>query len=116
MGAPQAYGLRLRLHYTAFADQLMIPKSYKLLGHTVTVHVVPEEDWKHQDCVGLYEPHRHRILIRGDLTDSLKLHTLYHEMVHSWLTALGHELNDDEKFVDMLGGMMHQAMTTAKFK
>ena len=94
----------------------MLPKSYCLLGHTVTVKVVPGADWAHPDCVGLYEPHRHRILIRGDLSESLQQHTLYHEMVHSWLSAMSHDLNEDEKFVDMLGGLIHQAMTTAKFK
>lgn len=91
----------------------MIPKRYKLLGHTVKVNVIPEARWKQKDCVGLYQPHRHRILIRGSVEQSLREHTFYHELVHSILSSMDHDLNDDEKFVDMFAGLLHQAMTTA---
>lgn len=94
----------------------MIPKSFRLLGHKIRVEVVPETDWNHPDCVGLYETHRHRILIRGGLSDSMKEHTLHHEMIHAALGAMGHPLNEDENFVDMLAGLMHQMVSTAKFK
>ena len=90
----------------------MIPKRYKLMGHTINVHVVPEARWKQKDCVGLYEPHRRRILVRGSVDDSLKQHTFCHELVHSILSTMDHKLNDDEKFVDMFAGLLHQAWTT----
>jgi len=90
--------------------------SFKLLGHTIRVKEIPETEWRHEDCVGLYEPHRQRILIRGGLTDSLRWHTVYHEMVHAILGAMGHELNNNENFVDMVAGLLHQALSTAKVK
>ena len=92
----------------------MIPAKYKLLGHTISVRIVPESRWKAKDCVGTYEPHRHRILIRGSATPSLREHTYVHELVHSILGAMGHRLNEDEEFVDMFAGLLHQALTTSE--
>lgn len=93
----------------------MIPKSYNLLGHKINVHIVPESRWKPKSCVGTFEPHRHRIMIRGSLDESLRGHTFYHEMVHSILSSMGHDLNEDENFVDMFAGLLHQAATTMEF-
>lgn len=94
----------------------MVPSSFTLLGHTVTVKVVPETDWSHGDCVGLYEPGRHRILIRAGMSDSLTAHTFHHELLHACLGAMSHPLNEDEAQLDMLAGLIHQALSTAKFK
>lgn len=85
------------------------------MGHTITVKIIPEADWRHDDCVGMYEPHKHRILIRDGLSPSLAQHTLYHEMLHSILGAMGSALNSDENFVDMVAGLLHQALSTARF-
>jgi Zn-dependent peptidase ImmA (M78 family) len=93
----------------------MIPASLKLLGHTITVRLVPEAEWKHDDCVGLYEAHRHRILIRDSISESLQHHTFYHELTHAILGTMGHQLNGDEVFVDMFSGLLHQAVSTTKF-
>jgi hypothetical protein len=94
----------------------MIPKSYNLLGYTIHTKIVPEVEWNNKDCVGTYEPHRHRILIRDGLSAALTQHTCYHEMVHSILSAMGHPLNEDENFVDMFSGLLHQALSSAKFQ
>jgi len=38
-------------------------------------------------------------------------HTFFHELVHQCLWVMQeHKLNDNEKFVDMLGGLLHQAL------
>jgi len=86
--------------------------SYKLLGHTVRAYIVDEADWKTPDCVGSYEPHKHRILIRGGLSKSLTQHTFYHEMLHSITGAMDHPLNESEKDIDMMAGLLHQVLTT----
>jgi len=86
--------------------------SYKLMGHTVRAYVVDETDWGSKDCVGTYEPHKHRILIRGGLSESLTQHTFYHEMLHSIAGAVDSPLNENEKEIDMMAGLLHQALTT----
>jgi len=90
--------------------------SYSLMGHTVKVFIVPEVDWKTPDAVGTYEPHKHRILIRGGLSESLTQHTFYHEMLHSIAGAMDLPLNENEKDIDIMAGLLHQAMSSLKAK
>lgn len=95
----------------------MVPASFNLLGHTVTVRVIEDVDWPYADDeVGMYESHRHRINIRGGMSESMTAHTFHHELLHACLTAMSHPLNDDEAQLDMLAGLIHQALSTSKFK
>ena len=43
-------------------------------------------------------------------------HTFLHELIHHILDTMGEsELRDNEKFVDILSGLLHQAFRTAKY-
>ncbi len=91
----------------------MIPKSFRLMGHTYRVEVVDEKDWLEDDDVGACHHERHLILIRANQDDSAKQHTFCHELVHAILGRMGeNELDDDEQFVDVFGALLHQAWTS----
>lgn len=97
----------------------LIPSSFEVLGHTVTVEHKSLVDFG--DNYGSSEFIRTKIEVsqndkRGAIPISAQEHTFYHELVHTILEAMGEkELNDNEKFVDTFGGLLHQFMRTAKF-
>ena len=94
-------------------NRLGIPRRFRVHGHTVTVRIVPLSRWRQsKDAVGIYDPNRHRIDLRGDLGDTELQQTMCHEILHCLLSEMNHPLNDDEKFVDNLGSLLHQALTT----
>jgi hypothetical protein len=43
-------------------------------------------------------------------------HTFCHELTHAMLDMISHELSRDEQFVDQLGALLQQALTTFEFK
>lgn len=100
---------------------MKIPHSFKLLGHTVTV--------KHDDAAGYYESGRFGrcsfeqkiiklvpISAAHPVSRSSLEHTYMHELVHMCLYHTGrNDLNDNEEFVDLLAGLLHQAIDTADY-
>lgn len=91
-----------------------IPKSFKVLGHTVRVIVVPAGQWKAKDCIGYFDPEHSRIVIRRQRPASLMHHTFWHEVVHVVLNAINHKLYADESFVDNMGGVLAQIVETSQ--
>ena len=91
-----------------------IPTSFRVLGHTIKVHRVAPERWKTPECHAFFEADKHRILIR-DSGGTLPGHSFYHELVHAILSAMGHPLNSDESIVDNFSGLLHQALSSAKY-
>lgn len=91
-----------------------IPSSLTLLGKEITVTIVASADWKEHDAVGFYNSQTGEIhILRA--AQQLMEHTFFHELMHAVLTAMGRDkLSQDEAFVDMASGLIHQAMTTAK--
>lgn len=96
----------------------MIPKSFKILNHTVEV-VIDNEYCHKNDCFGRYITQENKII----LADKYKAnknwvrykpetvqHVFYHELVHCILYFMDHELWDDEKFVDHFAGLLAQTM------
>lgn len=95
----------------------MIPSAVPMLGHRITVEVIPLDQWQNGDeAVGLWIPTQHVIHIRGDLPDSLQYHTLLHEMLHAALDMMNHKLARNEEFVDQLAGLLSQALTGAEYQ
>jgi len=93
--------------------RLGIPRRFRVHGHAVTVRIVPLSKWRHsKDAVGIYDPNRHRINLRGDQGDTELGQTFCHELVHCLLSEMNHPLNDDERFVDGCGSLLHQALTS----
>lgn len=93
---------------------MRIPKSLKLMGHTVKVECLPPAKWKQKECVGYFSPRDMKIAVLkrpGTGTE----HAFTHELTHAMLYCMGHALYEDEQFVDTLGGLLHQAMNSAKY-
>ncbi len=89
-----------------------LPKSFQLLGLTYTVHIVPQADWLHDDAIGVFLPERRRIEVLDRVDEAGRIHVYLHELVHAILVAMGQDkLNEDEAFVDMFSGLLHQALT-----
>ena len=52
-----------------------------------------------------------------DQTESSKINTFYHELIHCILDTMGeHELSANEKFVSCFSGFLTEAMRNAYFK
>lgn len=94
---------------------MKIPKSFQLHGTTYEVSCVPEKDWEGEaDELGYFMPQQRRIVVKAGDREIMD-HTFCHELVHAVLTHMGEDkLTRNEKFVDMFGGLLHQAMTSAK--
>lgn len=98
----------------------MIPKSFQILGHTVKV--------EHKDYVdfganeGSCEHLKLKIEIakkdtKGNVPETVQEHTYFHEITHMILDSMGEgELSQNEKFVDTFSGLLHQVITTSKYK
>ena len=91
-----------------------IPKTFQLLGHTITVKIVPPSKWKHgKGCVGIWFPDDYRIEILSTAKGSYRQQVWAHEVVHAMLDLAGYEnLSHDEQLVDRLGHLLQQMLTT----
>lgn len=100
---------------------MQIPKRFKLLGHTIEVIDEP---------AGFYESKRHGACNYEakwikyaspnpsyPVSQSSAEHTFMHELIHHCLYCTEqHALNDNEGFVDLLAGLLHQALTTMEYE
>jgi hypothetical protein len=102
-----------------------IPKTLQLLGHTITVRVVSKRDWEalveevddeenmDEADVGYWIPADDLIVIKRQ-PKAMMLHTLAHEVTHAILYYMNSPLWTDEQFVDNFGGLLAQALDTAR--
>ena len=96
--------------------RLTIPETFMLLGHTYTVKLFPPDQWPYDpDVYGWSEKEERWIHICDEpKARSTVEHTFFHELAHHVLWSMGRDdLSDDEPFVDMVGGLLHQAFKTA---
>lgn len=93
---------------------MKVPKTFRLLGSTYTVHLVPADKWTEADAVGYILPQSFEVYIRaGDR--QLEVATFFHELAHAIMHAMGKDkLYKDEAFIDLLGALFHQAISSAK--
>ena len=92
----------------------MIPKSFRLMGNTIRVKIIPEKDWTDDDAVGLWNSQTLTIHVRSGMADQRMQQAFCHELVHAILDAFAHPLSRDEAFVDTFAGLLHQAWTTVR--
>ena|SRR5688572_1735757 len=93
----------------------MIPKSFKLMGHTVSVKLVPAKDWSDDDTVGFWNSENNTISVIADLDETRIQQVFCHELVHAILSNMAEEeLNGNEKFVDVFGSLLHQAWSSCE--
>lgn len=85
------------------------------MGTEFRVRVVPEKDWPDDETLGFCNLEQNTVIVRGDLPDVEKQQVFCHELVHAILHKMNeHKLNDNEKFVDLFGSLLHQAWVTIK--
>jgi hypothetical protein len=97
-----------------------IPKAFQLMGHTITVRVVSKRDWEAisdvydiEDAVGVWSPSDNAIVLLRQSHPQL-MHAFTHELTHAILDMMSSRLSHDEIFVDTFGGLLAQAIDTAK--
>lgn len=92
-----------------------IPKTFKLMGHTISVRLVAKKDWKYKDEWGWWDPAKNEILLVKQPRTQLR-HSFWHEVTHAMLDMVGQiKLSADERFVDQVGGLLAQIMDSAEF-
>lgn len=92
-----------------------IPTRFQLLGHTITVKVIPKSRWRHKGCVGIWMPDKLRIDLLSNSEVTVLQQVFTHELTHAMLDMISHDLSADERFVDQLGHLLQQALTTFEF-
>jgi predicted SprT family Zn-dependent metalloprotease len=97
-----------------------IPTRFKLLGHTVEVSYDPQQFYArgNHGCSNFEGKYIKLVPVDSTfpVTQSSVEHTFLHELVHMCLYHTEQTaLNDNEKFVDLLAGLLHQALTTMEY-
>jgi hypothetical protein len=97
---------------------MTIPESVNLLGVAVPIIWWQDHERSEEELEYHGEAHFSSKIIylahtcRGkDLRQQLKEHTFFHEVLHQVLDSAGYKkLNNDEQFVDLVSGLLHQAL------
>ncbi len=95
---------------------MKVPKQFKIMGETINV-IFKNGLQNRRDNFGESHHRFNEIFIDSNIiNDEIKEHTFWHEFVH---TALGkmqeYDLSNNEKFVNILGGFIKQAIDTMKY-
>lgn len=86
-----------------------IPKQFQVMGHTITVKLIPKSRWKAgKNCVGYFDPAHLSIAVCSSLAPSAQEQTFWHEVTHCILFALNSPMYENEEFVDQVGGLLQQ--------
>ncbi len=94
---------------------LGIPTEFEALSHTIKVVEYPRipdvgkyGDWDHSN-------NEIRLFTKG-VCDSVIIHTYYHELIHCLFDLAGRsDLSGDETLVDIMGGLLAQALKTSNY-
>ena len=92
---------------------MIIPKTYKQFGRDIKVSLEPFDDLRTFN--GLCSPDTGRIkLVKGLDTCHLE-HVFLHEALHMMMNLMQrHDLYEDENFINVLSGLIHQMLHTGK--
>lgn len=99
---------------------MQIPKRFKLLGHTIEVMEEPGRYYE-RNAYGAcsYEGKWIKLVPPSDshpVTPSSMEHTFLHELIHMCLYHTEQsKLNENEDFVDLMAGLLHQALSTMEY-
>lgn len=94
---------------------MRIPSSFRLMGHTIKVELIPPIKWRRKEAIGWFDPKTLSIEVLkrpGTATEQVFLH----EVMHAVFYALNSELYENEELVDQIGGLLHQVIKTAKYE
>lgn len=99
---------------------MQIPRTFQLFGQTITVQFV-DDLIEGEDSVGLSLYRKNLIQLQGPTASFTRPSTqiestFFHELMHYIFYALDEEeMRKDEKLVDNIGRLLHQAFTTARY-
>jgi regulator of sirC expression with transglutaminase-like and TPR domain len=100
---------------------MRIPEEFQLFGETIKV-IWDNEKCDKENAYGLAIYQDNEILLtnkcEGKVLSKQKIEVTYlHEMTHFIIKKAGYDkLSRDEKFVELFSRMLHQILTTQKFK
>jgi predicted SprT family Zn-dependent metalloprotease len=100
---------------------MKIPYQFKMQNHTIKVEI-NNEKCEDREALGLADYNVNKIYLATksqgvNVSKSIIEHSFCHELAHYLLNALGEkEKNEDEAYVDLLGGLLAQVLSTMKFK
>ena len=92
-------------------------KTYKVKRQKELIQHPENPNWK---AVGMVNTDTLEIFICENNDEGIPIHpmnqdqTFYHELVHAILNEMGHDLNNDEFFVQTFSNFLHQFITTKK--
>lgn len=95
---------------------MIIPQSVQLLGTTVPVEWVDSFTGKDKHALGVATHSNKTIELarycrKRPVPLQVQEHTFFHELLHQILNSAGYtDINDDEQFVDVVSGLLHQAL------
>ncbi|MEY5099051.1 MAG: hypothetical protein RJA36_1770 [Pseudomonadota bacterium] len=93
-----------------------IPKTFAVMGHTITVKRIPASRWKAgKSCVGYFDPATLTIAVCAGIAPTAQEQTFWHEVTHCLLFALNSPHYENEEFVDQVGGLLHQIVSSLEF-
>lgn len=108
---------------------MKIPKRFKLMGHTIEVinnnRLPYDRNWNGAACYEECKIELADISEQHPITKSKLQQIFCHELSHFLLyysgAAINHELNgkyvhQNEEFVDLLGSLIHQVLTTMEYE
>jgi hypothetical protein len=93
-----------------------IPKSFQLCGHQIVVRTVPKSKWKYKGDVGCWDYANLTIELVAGQQPSVAMQTFAHEWAHAMLEMMAHPLARDERFVDQLGHLLQQSVSTFEYQ
>ena len=100
---------------------MKIPYEYQIFGQTIKVEFCKDLT-DETNFTGSFTD-RHNIIKIQENSDSIKRlpsqieEVFCHELVHNIYRAMGEKkLASNEKHVDLFGNLLHQALSTAKYK
>jgi len=99
---------------------MKIPSSFQLMGQTITVEFDPNLIFE-DDARGIAKFRQNKIILvskDNEKRPATQIEQAFcHELVH-WILEKMNEMKlcDDEKFVEVFGSLLHQALSTGTFK
>ena len=98
---------------------MQIPESFQLHGQTYHVKNDPTLT-NRTDNRGETKPRTNEILLQINtetvpIPQTMVEQTFCHELMHCLLIHAESKMGDDEKFVNLMGNLLHQALTTMSY-
>lgn len=93
-----------------------IPRAFSLMGHRIEVQHIAQAKWPADlaEAVGFFDPARMVIGVCSGDSVTTQEQAFWHEAVHAMLYCLGSPDYGNEQFVDQMGGLIHQLVTSAE--